>query len=126
MCGQRFVKEEPDTPAALNQPLSTGEKIGVGIVSLPVLGCCGPFLFVTLTLTLAFITFIPLAIFFDPIPDWLGQVVLGVAVIIALVITIFAVMSGALAGVMRGREKDFIRRADLKRAQRELEDDTKE
>ncbi len=101
-------------PKSSRTDLTTGDKIGAGCVSLPVLGCCGPFLFVVLAL----LVFLPVTLVTDDPPGW----VVGIAVVLALILTVAIVYAMSLGMAQRKKEDELIRDAKLKRAKDELDD----
>ena len=94
--------------------LTTGDKVGAGCVSLPVLGCCGPFLFVALLLLIS----LPVLLITDDPPGWF----VAIASVLALILTIGIVYAMSLGMAQRRKEDEVIRDARLKRAKDDLDD----
>ena len=101
-------------PKPSRTDLTTGDKIGAGCVSLPVLGCCGPSLF----MAFAVLILLPVFLVTDDPPGWF----VGIAAVLALVLTVAIVYAISLGMAKRRKEDEVIRDARLKRAKDELDD----
>ena len=93
--------------------LTTGDKIGAGCVSLPVLGCCGPTVFVVLLVIIV----LPVSLITADPPGWF----IGIAAVLALILTVGIVYAMSLGMARRNKENEVIRAARLKRAKDELD-----
>ena len=98
--------------------LSKGDKFEAGCLSGMGLVACGPVLFGLVFLLLAILVSVPFLIFGAMPPGW----VFAVVAVIALIITALVVVSIATGKVLDRKQDDLIKKANLKRAKRELQE----
>ena len=93
-------------------------KAEVGITSGIGLIACGPFIFLLIFLLLSLLFILPLTLIGLGAPNWLWWIV----AVVAGVITVSWFVSTSKNNAKKRIEDETIRRAELQRAKRELED----
>lgn len=80
-----------------------------------VFGCCGPLLFVLVLVLFSLLILGPLALTVG-VPDWL----IWLPVLLAAAATVLVALVGGFGAILDAKEKALVRRAEVKRAKREL------
>ena len=92
------------------------DKVETGCTSVLGIIACGPVVFVLIFVLLALVLFLPLSLLGLGLPDWLFWIV----AIIAAVVTVLVIIQIASGQVRERREKELIRKAEVRRAKKEL------
>ena len=97
--------------------LTTGEKIGAGVVSGLGIFACGPCLFIPIMFLLLLVVGLP----FSFLIGW-NTAMMIVLAILAVIITVFTVIGIAVNKFKEDKRKDYVKKAEYERAKRTLRD----
>lgn len=104
-------------PSARIEKFTTSDKVGGVGMFFVVGGCCGPSLFLLLTLVVFLLASIPFALFGADAPEWL----MWPSAVIGGLLTVMLLIGLIVDRIQKEKQKDVIKAAELQRAKRELD-----